>query len=425
VSNHVNNKLQVAGPEPDVRRLKALIAKGGGSPQPCDFSSFVPATTQESKTRWLTDDAMIEDPDKRPLVIFFESLLVPPDALVKKLSLLFPTLVFGLRFVESWDNYLGWIVFHNGNECGSGWNNDINRFGNHSGSECRDRESLNPDGAMIDSHNAVDWEERFREARNALPTRKVAESLGVSDQLAECEEMMPRVMDSAPEYMDAPIPHGPVPISLNEFCGRVSHCEMAVQYRSRMTEVLASAASAEAMQDATNKITDNDPETVTSARGQPMQQALAAGVPTDQPSDASRTKLVRIRVDAHEEIVLKSLLDIEVPIDASAEEVEGALEDATQDPDIFEIVNWDWDNRGTNDFEAFAHFVIEHPKEYGATPDVTLVRDQSGSLVVTTPAAACDTYPSAPHPTDAGHGRPASAPTTVNDTKEHDHEETR
>jgi hypothetical protein len=283
VSNHVNNKLQVAGPEPDVRRLKALIAKGGGRQQPCDFSPFVPATTPESKKRWLTDDAMIEDPDKRPLVILFESLLVPPDALVKTLSLLFPTLVFGLWFVESWDNYLGWIVIHNGNECGSGWNEDICRYGNRSGIECRDRESLNPDGAMIDSHDAVDWEERFREARNALPTRKVAETLGVSDQLAECEETMPRVMDSAPEYMDAPIPHGPEPISLNGFCERVSHCEMAVQYRSRMAEVLASVASAEAVQDAGDRITDSGPETVTSASGQPMQQALATGVPTAQP----------------------------------------------------------------------------------------------------------------------------------------------
>jgi hypothetical protein len=423
--NHVNNKLQVAGPEPDVRRLKALIVKGGGSPRPCDFSSFVPATTPESKKRWLTDDAMIKDPDKRPLEIFFESLSVPPDALLERLSLLFPSLVFGLQFVESWSSYLGWLIYHNGEIYDFWWNEDICRYGNRSGSECHDRESLNPGGAMIDSHDAVDWAERFREARNALPTRTVAESLGVSDQLAECEEMMPRVMDSAPEYMDAPILHGPVPISLNEFCEQVSHCEMAVQYRSRMAEVLASVASAEAVQDATNKTTDSDPETVTSARGRPMQQALATGAPTAQPSDASRTKLVRIRIDAREEIVLKSLLDIEVPIDASAEEVEGAIEDATQDPDIFEIVNWDWDNRGTNDFEAFAHCVIEHPKECGATPDVTLVRDQSGSLVVTTTAAACDTYPSAPHPTDAGHGRPASAPTTVNDTKEHDHEETR
>jgi hypothetical protein len=281
--NHVNNKLQVAGPEPDVRRLKALIVKGGGSPRPCDFSSFVPATTPESKKRWLTDDAMIKDPDKRPLEIFFESLSVPPDALLERLSLLFPSLVFGLQFVESWSSYLGWLIYHNGEIYDFWWNEDICRYGNRSGSECHDRESLNPDGAMIDSHDAVDWEERFREARNALPTRKVAETLGVSDQLAECEEMMPRVMDSAPEYMDAPIPHGPVPISLNGFCERVSHCEMAVQYRSRMAEVLASVASAEAVQDATNKITDSDPETVTSARGQPMQQALATGVPTAQP----------------------------------------------------------------------------------------------------------------------------------------------
>ena len=243
MSNHVNNTLEVAGPEPDVRRLKALIAKGGGSPQPCDFNSFVPATTQESKKRWLTDAAMIEDPDKRPLVIFFESLLVPPDALVKKLSLLFPTLVFGLRFVESWDNYFGWIVFRNGIECGSSWNDDINRFGNHSGSDSCGSESLNLDGAMIDGYDAVGWTERFCEARKSLPTRKAATDLAPSDQLAECEEMASQVMDSAPEYLDAPIPHDAVPISLDEFCELVSLCEMAVQYRSRMAEVLASVGT--------------------------------------------------------------------------------------------------------------------------------------------------------------------------------------
>lgn len=425
MSNHINNVLEVAGPESDVRRLIARIAQGGGSPQPCDFSSFIPATTQESKKRWIALDAMLKDPDKRPLEIDFESLSVPPDALLEKLSILFPTLVFGLQFVECESVYMGWVVFHNGNNCGFGWNEDTCRYGNRSGSECRDRESLNPDGAMIDSHDAVDWEERFREARNALPTRKVAETLGVSDQLAECEEMMPRVMDSAPEYMDAPIPHGPVPISLNDFCERVSHCEMAVQYRSRMAEVLASVASAEAVQDAGDKITCSDPETVTSTRGQPMQQALATGLPTAQPCDASRTKLVRVRVDAREEIVLKSLLDIEVPIDASAQEIEGVIEDATQDPDIFEIVNWDWDNRGTTEFDPVVSLVTEHAKDDGAAPDVILVRDQSGSLVVTTPATACDTYASAPDPTNTGHGRPSSAPSRVNDTQEHDHEETR
>lgn len=425
MSNHINNELEVVGPESDLLRFITAFASGGGIPLPCDFGSLVPATTQESWNRWIASDALIPDPDKRPLVLFFESTSAPPDALLEKLSLLFPSLVFGLRFVESWSVYLGWVIFHDGRICGSDWNEDICRYGNRSGSECRDREALNPDGAMIDSHDAVDWEERFREARNALPTRKVAEALGVSDQLAECEEMMPRVMDSAPEYMDAPIPHGPVPISLNELCERVSHCEMAVQYRSRMAEVLASVASAEAVQDATRVLADCIPDAITSQTGQPTQPAVTPVTHTEQPHSAGRTKLVRIRVDAREEIQLKSLLDVEVPVDATAEDVEAAIGDATQDPDIFEIVNWDWDNRGTSDFEAFVHFVIEHPKEYGAAPDVTLVRDQSGSLVVTTPAAACDTYPSALHPTDAGHGRPSSAPSRVNDTQEHDHEETR
>ncbi|NBO33875.1 MAG: hypothetical protein EBV02_05845, partial [Actinobacteria bacterium] len=47
----------------------------------------------------------------------------------------------------------------------------------------------------------------------------------------------------APEHMDAPFPHGPEPLSLAEFCERVSLCEMAVQYRSRMAEVLASVGT--------------------------------------------------------------------------------------------------------------------------------------------------------------------------------------
>lgn len=249
MSNHINNELEVVGPESDLLRFITAFASGGGIPLPCDFGSLVPATTQESWKRWIASDALIPDPDKRPLVLFFESTSVPPDALLEKLSLLFPSLVFGLRFFESWSVYLGWIIFHNGNNCGFGWNEDIGRYGNRSDRESRGRESLNPDGAMIDGHDAVDWEDRFHEARKALPTRKVAETLGVSDQLAECEEMAPRVMDSAPECMDAPIPHGPVPISLDEFCERVSHCEMAVQYRSRMAEVLASVATEEAARD--------------------------------------------------------------------------------------------------------------------------------------------------------------------------------
>lgn len=155
MSNHINNELEVVGPESDLLRFITAFASGGGIPLPCDFGSLVPATTQESWKRWIASDALIPAPDKRPLVLFFESISVPPDELVKKMSLAFPTLVFGLRFVESWGNYHGWIVFHNGNECGFGWNDDIYRFGNHSGGEARARESLNPDGAMIDLDNKL------------------------------------------------------------------------------------------------------------------------------------------------------------------------------------------------------------------------------------------------------------------------------
>ena len=273
MSNHVNNVLEVAGPESDVRRLIVSIAKEGGSRRPYDFNPFVPATTQESKKRWLTDDATIEDPDKRPLVISFESSCAPPDALLTKLSLLFPTLVFGLCFVECWHNYLGWYVFHNGELYDSWLNENVYLYSEVSSDESCDGESLNPDGAMIDGYDAVGWKERFCEARNILPTRECAEAAGVSDQLAECEEMAPRVMDSAFEYMDAPIPHDALPISLDDFCEQVSYCVSAVKYRLCIAEVLNSVASAGAVQDASGTITDSDPETLTSVRGQPMQRA--------------------------------------------------------------------------------------------------------------------------------------------------------
>lgn len=94
------------------------------------------------------------------------------------------------------------------------------------------------------------------------------------------------------------------------------------------------------------------------------------------------TKLVRVRVDATEEIQLKSLLDIEVPLDATDDEIEEAIESASQDPVEFEIVNWDWWNKGTNAFDTVASLIMNHPEEYVAKPDATLVRDASGSLVV-------------------------------------------
>ena len=49
---------------------------------------------------------------------------------------------------------------------------------------------------------------------------------------------------------------------------------------------------------------------------------------------ASGTRLVRIRVNAISENVSKSLVDVEVPDDASMEEVEQAIVAAAVDPDL-------------------------------------------------------------------------------------------
>jgi len=98
---------------------------------------------------------------------------------------------------------------------------------------------------------------------------------------------------------------------------------------------------------------------------------------------ASGTRLVRVRVNAVAENELKSLVDVEVPDDASMQEVEQAIEAAAVDPDVSENINWDWEDRGSNAFDAFAGVVCEHSKDKDvATPDVTLVRDKSGMLVV-------------------------------------------
>ena len=151
-------------------------------------------------------------------------------------------LVFALRFLDECSCYVGYVVFANGESYGARMNQDVFRAGDRRfDREAWEAEQLDPEAALIDSHEAVDWADRFFEALN-VASRELAADPELAEDVADHEAMADRVEDLAPEYEDAQTHLGERRRSLEEFCESASllearaECRLAVQ---RALEALA------------------------------------------------------------------------------------------------------------------------------------------------------------------------------------------
>lgn len=247
MANWTTNILEIYGDEAEIGRFREAITKTDGDLAKYDLNGLVPLVGSEGPSVvWGTTsgafDIEVREPDKRPLEIIFESRNVPPHELIRRISILFPSLVFSLRFLDECCCYVGWVVFANGECYGARMNQDVFRAGDRRfDREAWEAEQLDPDAAMIDDYEAVDWAERFFEALNVVP-RELANHPELAEDVADHEAMADRVEDLAPEYEDAQTRLGDRRRALEEFCESASllearaECRMAVE---RALEALA------------------------------------------------------------------------------------------------------------------------------------------------------------------------------------------
>lgn len=239
MANWTTNILEIYGDEAEIGRFREAITQRCGDRIGFDLNGLVPPGSEGPLVAWGATsggfDVEMRDPHKRPLEIVFESVNVPPHELIRRISILFPSLVFSLRFLDECSCYVGYVVFANGGSYGARMNQDVFRAGDRRfDREAWEAEQLNPEAALIDGHEVVDWAQRFFEAVNVVP-QELAADPELAEDVADHEAMADRVEDLAPEYEDAQTLLGDRRRSLEEFCESASllearaECRMAVE----------------------------------------------------------------------------------------------------------------------------------------------------------------------------------------------------
>lgn len=194
MANWTTNILEPHGDAAELGRFQADITKLIGGRIKYDLNGLVPPGPEGPLAAWgATSGAFgvtIPQPLARPLEIVFESVNVPPNELIRRISILYPLLVFALRFVDECYSYVGWAVYTGGELYASSLNKDVSRSAGFD-DESSYLMGMNPEAATIDDHEAVDWAERFWGARNAVPS-VIPLGLGLTDRIdtfARFEEM--------------------------------------------------------------------------------------------------------------------------------------------------------------------------------------------------------------------------------------------
>jgi hypothetical protein len=247
MANWTTNILTVHGEEARVSCFREAISVKTGDQQECDLNKLVPPGPEGPLAAWGTTsgafDVGIPEPDKRPLEVVFESRNVPPHELVRRISILFPTLVFALRFLDECYCYVGWAVFANGECHEARRNQDVYRAGDRRfDREAWKAEQLDPDAATIDGYEAVDWSKRFFDALNVMP-RELATDPELAEDAANHAAMANMVEDLAPEYEHAQTPLGDRRRSLEEFCENASLLEARAECRLAVERALETHAA--------------------------------------------------------------------------------------------------------------------------------------------------------------------------------------
>lgn len=246
MANWTTNILEIYGEKAEIGRFRGAITKRSGDRIEHDLNRLVPVGPEGPlAARGSTSGAFgveIPEPDKRPLEVVFDSVTVPPHELIRRISMLYPLLVFSLRFIDECRCFVGWVVFADGERYGGRMNQDVFRAGDRRfDREAWEAEQQDPEAALIDGYEAIDWAGRFFEALNIVP-RELAADPELAEEVADHAAMADEVEDLAPEYEDAQTPLGIRRRALEEFCANASllearaECRMAVE---RALEALA------------------------------------------------------------------------------------------------------------------------------------------------------------------------------------------
>ena len=247
MANWTTNILEIYGEKAEIGRFRGAITKRSGDRIKYDLNGLVPPGPQGPLKAWGTSsgafDVEIRKPNDRPLEVVFESASVPPIKLVQQISMLFPLLVFALRFLDECYCYVGWAVCAHGTLLEGRFNTDVYRAGDRRFDRAAwEAEQQDPDAATIDSYEAVDWAERFFEAINVVP-RELATDLELGEDVADHEAMADRVEDLAPEYEDVQTRLGDRRRSLEEFCESASLLEARAECRMAVERALEAQAA--------------------------------------------------------------------------------------------------------------------------------------------------------------------------------------
>ena len=249
MANWTTNILEIYGEKAEIGRFRGAITKRSGDRIEYDLNGLVPPGPQGPLKAWGTSsgafDVEIRKPNDRPLEVVFESGNVPPIKLVQQISILFPSLVFALRFLDECFCYVGWAVCAHGTLLEGRLNKDVYRAGDRRFDRAAwEAEQLDPEATLIDGFEAVDWAERFFEALNVVP-RPVAEELGLSAEFAAHEKLAARVEDLSPEYEAVQTRLGDRARSLEEFTESASLLEAHAECRSAVERVLEAQQAAQ------------------------------------------------------------------------------------------------------------------------------------------------------------------------------------
>jgi len=230
MANITSNVLVICGDEQEVSRFHADITVSGSAPPEYDLNALVPLGSEDPLTAWGATtgsfDVTIPEPDRLPREVCFESRSVPPIEQVRRISAKYPTLVFGLRFLDEMLCYVGWAVFHSGTLYNGKFNSDVWRHGDRDRETC-EREALSPEAATIDGYEATEWAQRYSDAINAVPTPDEIKDADPSivALAAEFHAMADRVEDLAGEYRSVSTPLGKNRVCLEGFCEEASFNE--------------------------------------------------------------------------------------------------------------------------------------------------------------------------------------------------------
>ena len=247
MANGTTNILEIYGEEAEIGRLRRAITKRSDDRIEYDLNGLVPPGPEGPLAAWGANsggfDVEMRAPNNRPLEIIFESVSVPPHELIRRISILYPTLVFALRFIDECCCFVGWVVFADGEWYGGRMNQDVFRAGDRRfDREAWEAEQHDPEAALIDGYEAIDWADRFFEALNVVP-RELAADPELAEEVADHAAMADEVEDLAPEYEDAQTPLGDRRRALEEFCESASLLEARAECRLAVERALEALAA--------------------------------------------------------------------------------------------------------------------------------------------------------------------------------------